>query len=446
MFSKRIISTIVLLLLAVSTCAAQRPNVVLILADDLGYGDLSSFGAPDLKTPNLDAIGAEGMVFTRFYANSPVCSPTRAALLSGRYPDVVGVPGVIRTMERDSWGYLHPDALLLPQVLKGEGYHTALIGKWHLGLEPPNVPGDRGFDEFRGWLGDMMDDYWSHRRHGLNYMRRNSEPIEAEGHATDLFTEWAVDYVEERAPEEPPFFLLLAYNAPHFPVQPPQEWVDRVMAREPGIPEKRAKLVAFIEHMDAGVGRVMEAVRRSGEMENTLVIFTSDNGGLLADSARNGPFRGGKQEMYEGGIRVPALISWPRRVVPGSRSDTPLMAMDLYPTIARAAGAVIRHRIDGLNFLDELEGGSVDVSDRSMIFVRREGNDRYVGLAYYAVQKGGWKLLQNEPTRPFELYNLAEDPGETTDLIEERRDVYEDLAEELRLHILAAGAVPWRRQ
>lgn len=429
----------------VNPAKAQRPNIILIVADDLGYGDLSSFGAGDIQTPHIDALVAGGMRFDTFYANSPVCSPTRAAILTGRNPDLVGVPGVIRTMDRDSWGYLHPEAVLLSEVLAGEGYHTALIGKWHLGLQPPNVPNDRGFHEFRGWLGDMMDDFWVHRRHDLNYMRHNRKVIDPEGHATDLFSKWAVDYIRERAEEEAPFFLYLAHAAPHFPVQPPEEWVERVREREPDATEERARLAAFIEHMDDGIGQVTEALRAAGEWDNTLIVFTSDNGGRLLDGANNGDFRGGKQEMYEGGIRVPTAFVWPGRVAEGSRSSGPAATIDLFPTLAEAAGAVVRHKIDGRSLVSRLDGDAPEAR-RTFFFVRREGNDKYLGLPYYAVRKGDWKLLQNTPTEPFELYDLADDPREERNLIDEEREVFRDLAEELRLHILAAGAVPWRER
>src|SRR5690606_13422882 len=154
---------------------------------------------------------------------------------------------------------------LLPEVLKNQGYHTALIGKWHLGLELPNTPNERGFDYFHGWLGDMMDDYVLKRRHDSNYMRKNHQIIDPPGHATDLFTEWSVNYIKERAKEKQPFFLYLAYNAPHFPVQPPEEWLKKVQARKPNITEKRAKLVAFIEHLDDGIGQVINALKASGQ-------------------------------------------------------------------------------------------------------------------------------------------------------------------------------------
>ena len=230
------------LLLGSSTVWADKPNILVLIVDDLGYGDLSSYGAKDLKTPSIDKLMAAGMRFDSFYANCPVCSPTRAALLSGRYQELVGVPGVVRTHAPNNWGYLAQDAILLPQVLKPEGYHTAIVGKWHLGLEEENQPTRRGFDFFHGFLGDMMDDYYHHRRHGNHYMRRNEEPVHPKGHATDIFTRWAVDYLKERARvvskppgQDNPFFLYLAYNAPHTPIQPPADWLARVRQREAGI-------------------------------------------------------------------------------------------------------------------------------------------------------------------------------------------------------------------
>ena len=193
-----------------------RPNVVVIIVDDLGYGDLSSYGARDLETPHIDSLMEAGMRFDSFYANCPVCSPTRAALLSGRYQELVGVPGVVRTHAPNNWGYLAQDAIMLPQALKHRGYHSAIIGKWHLGLEAENQPTRRGFDFFHGFLGDMMDDYYKHRRHGNHYMRRNEEPVHPKGHATDIFSQWAVEYLSGRAEKKEPFFLYLCllYTSP----------------------------------------------------------------------------------------------------------------------------------------------------------------------------------------------------------------------------------------
>ena len=424
--------------------AHAQPNIVLILVDDLGYGDLSSYGAQDMHTPHIDSIVAAGMRFDRFYANSPVCSPTRAALLTGRYPPMVGVPGVIRTKASDNWGYLSEDAVLLPAVLKRAGYHTGMVGKWHLGLESPNRPHERGFDVFKGFLGDMMDDYYTHRRHGINYMRENDRVIHPEGHATDLFTDWAVDYILSRRPSTAPFFLYLAYNAPHTPIQPPDDWLAKVREREAGIEENRAKLVALIEHMDAGIGRVMQALRDAGFAENTLVVFTSDNGGQLNVGARNGPLRDGKQSVYEGGIRVPTGIAWPGHIPAGARTDYVALSMDLFPTLAEAAGVPVNHFIEGRSFMPALRGEAQEWTKRDLFFSRREGNLRYGGKTIEAVRRGDWKLLQNSPFAPQELYNLAEDPLETRNLIEMEPDIYRSLAAALRGHIQEGGRVPWQ--
>ncbi len=436
---------LVLVLALPHVASAQQPNIVLILVDDLGYGDLQSYGADDMRTPHIDSLIAAGMRFDRFYANSPVCSPTRAALLTGRYPPMVGVPGVIRTHAANNWGYLHPDAVLLPAMLKRAGYHTAMVGKWHLGLEAPNRPHDRGFDAFQGYLGDMMDDYYTHRRHGINYMRHNDDAIAPEGHATDLFSTWAAAYIRSRTASSAPFFLYLAYNAPHTPIQPPQDWVDRVRAREPGIDEDRARLVALIEHMDEGIGQVLRAVRDEGVADQTMVVFTSDNGGQLNVGARNGALRDGKQSMYEGGLRVPTAIAWPGRVAPGSRSDHMALSMDLFPTLLAAAGVPVTHYIEGQSFLPVLDGGTLDGPPRDLFFSRREGGLRYGGNTIEAVRRGDWKLLQNSPFEPHQLFNLARDPLETRNVIDEEPEVYRALAAALRAHIQEGGRIPWQR-
>ena len=430
-----------------SVCAktAAKPNILMILVDDLGYGDLTSYGATDLQSPNIDRLVKSGIRFDNFYANCCVCSPTRASLLTGRYPELVGVPGVIRTRADNSWGYLAPDAVLLGEVLKRAGYHTAIVGKWHLGLEKPNRPIDRGFDHFHGFLGDMMDDYYTHRRHGINYMRLDDQEIDPSGHATDLFTDWACDYLRERAAEPArPFFLYLAYNAPHTPIQPPPEWLQRVKRRERGIDERRAKLVALIEHMDDGIGRVMKALGDTGLAGNTFVLFSSDNGGQLGVGANCGPLRDGKGSMYEGGLKVPFCAVWPGRIRPGTRSDRIALTMDLFPTIAEAAGATFDHPIDGRSILPTLLGHAQPPEQRDLFFHRREGGDRYGGLIINAIRRGDWKLLQNSPFAPQELYNLRADPREQHDLASENRRKFRELARALRVQIQRGGAVPWQ--
>ncbi len=430
-------------------CAAEstpsgKPNILCILVDDLGYGDLSCYGAKDLRTPHLDRLVASGMRFDRFYANCPVCSPTRASLLTGRYPDLVGVPGVIRTMAGRNFGHLSPGAVLLPAVLKRAGYDTAIVGKWHLGLGSPNTPNERGFDHFHGFLGDMMDDYYSHRRHGINYMRRDATEIDPPGHATDLFTQWSVEYLRQRGKAKRPFFLYLAYNAPHTPIQPPKAWLERVKRREPGIAEKRAKLVALIEHLDDGIGKVLATLESTGLARNTLVVFSSDNGGQCSVGSSNGPLSGGKQDMLEGGIRVPTCAVWPGKIPAGSCSDRVALTMDLFPTFCEASGARFDHEIDGRSILPTLLGRRQPEEDRFLFWVRLEGGKRYQGKPYYAARHGEWKLLQNTAFEPLRLYNLKDDPREARPLGEEHA-AYQRLHAALQAHIKQASAVPWQR-
>lgn len=422
----------------------SRPNMLVILADDLGYGDLSGCGAKDMRTPNIDKLFASGMKFDNFYANCPVCSPTRAALLSGRYQELVGVPGVIRTHPENSWGYLSPNATLLPKLASDNGYHTAIVGKWHLGLKSPNHPMERGFQHFHGFLGDMMDDYYNHRRHGINYMFRDHDEIDPDGHATDLFAQWSIDYLASRKSEDNPFLLYLAFNAPHTPIQPPQEWEDRVLKREAGIDPKRAKLVALIEHMDDAIGKVLAALDDNGQADSTIIVFTSDNGGQLDVGANNGPLRDGKQSVYEGGLKVPTAVVWPGRIAAETTSDIRAMSMDILPTLFDAASLSIPHAIEGRSFLPTLLGQNQEPLRQQMFFCRREGGLRYGGKTIEAVIEWPFKLLQDSPWRPLELYNLQKDPMEQENLVESNRAVVNRLNAAMRLQLQAGGIVPWQ--
>jgi arylsulfatase A-like enzyme len=439
-----LVFVLTLSLVSGQTSQEKPTNILCILVDDLGYGDLGIQGASDMRTPHIDKLAREGMRLNQFYANSTVCSPSRASLLTGKYPDLVGVPGVIRQFEKNSWGYLHKDAILIPAWLKNGGYQTAMIGKWHLGFESPNIPNDRGFEYFKGFLGDMMDDYWSHLRGGVNWMRFNRELIEPEGHATDLFTDWTLDYLQNHLVKSRPFFLYLAYNAPHFPIQPPEDYLKAVNTREPGLSEKRARNVAFIEHLDANIGRVLNYLERSGMIENTLIVFTSDNGGALRYEQSNGLLRGGKQDMFEGGIRVPAYLSWRGKIQEGSFSDTPLMLMDLLPTFCELAGQDIPAEVDGISFLPLLQGKDQEIPERSMFWVRREGGN-YGGQAYYAARKGDHKILQNTPYEAIQYFNLKEDPYEQEALEQADSEIFKNLREELREHIQQSGSIPWQK-
>lgn len=422
-----------------------KPNVIVIMADDLGNGDLSCTGAKDLQSPHIDALFKAGMRFDFAYANCPVCSPSRASLMTGRYPELVGVPGVIRTHPEHSWGYLDPRAILLPQVLKMAGYHTALIGKWHLGLEAPNRPVDRGFDLFHGFLADMMDDYYQHQRHNIEYMHLNNQVIDVKGHATDLFTDWSCDYLKSRVGESAPFFLCLTYNAPHTPIQPPEDWYQKIKQREFAIDDKRAKLVALIEHMDAGIGRVMTTLRATGLDRKTLVIFTSDNGGQLNVGANNGALRDGKQSMYEGGLRVPTCFAWPGEIEENSKSSERMITMDLFPTVCEAAGVSVDFPIDGVSLLSLLKQETNTLAKRDLFFHRREGGLRYGGLIANAMIRGEWKLLQNSPFEAQELYNLSADPLEADDKKVANKNKYQEMAKELRLQVQRGGMVRWQK-
>ncbi len=442
---RRFLALVLLCAVSLSAAVTDRPNVLVIITDDHGYGDVSTYGPSDVQTPHLDRLAAEGMLFTRMRANATVCSPTRAALLTGRYPDRVGVPGVIRTQRPNSWGYLDPRVPTLAGLLRAAGYHTAHIGKWHLGLESPNVPNERGFDYFHGFLGDMMDSYTTHLREGQNYMRRNREPIDPAGHATDLFTDWTLDFLDSRAKSPQPFFLYLAYNAPHFPIEPPAEWHEKVKTRAPGLDPKRAANVALIEHLDAGIGRILERLEARGLARKTIVFFTADNGGSLPHAQSNRPWRDGKQSHYDGGLRVPFFVRWPGVVAAGAKSDYAGLTFDIFATALEAAGLNQSPGTDAVSLLPVLKTGKpANPAPRELYFVRREGGPAYGGKSYEAIIRGDWKLLQNSPYGPLELYHLGRDPGETDNRFAKEPAVARELQAALRQHIQRGGAVPWQ--
>jgi hypothetical protein len=418
--------------------SANKPNIIVILADDLGYGDIGCLGAKDVKTPAIDFIATNGMSFNNFYANSTVCSPTRASLLTGKYPDAVGVPGVIRQDPTDNWGNLLHGAELLPSVLKKNGYHTAMVGKWHLGYSNPNLPNAKGFDYFKGFLGDMMDDYYTHRRDGINWMRFNEAIIDPPGHATDIFTAWSIEYVKNKKTTKEPFFLFLSYNAPHFPIQPPLEIFDRVKKRFPNTDEKRVRNIALVEYLDASIGKLLAALKQNGQLENTLILFTSDNGGSLPHAQSNGKLNGGKQDMFEGGIKVPLFVYWNKHVLKGSSSERLTMTMDLFPTICDAAAIDYPDALDGKSFFSSLKGGEIK-DDRTLFWVRKEGG-LYRGQSYYAARKGRFKILQNHPDEKFALYDLYSDPYEKNPL-DTSKQIFNELKQALAHHISIADNI-----
>ena len=423
---------------AATDTAENRPNILIILADDLGWGDLSCQWAKDIQTPNIDKLFEGGIRLDQFHASCNVSSPSRAGLLTGRYPIMVGVPGVIRGINY-THGYLSPDAILLPEMLVKAGYKTAAIGKWHLGLESPNLPNDRGFDYYAGFLGDMMNSYYTYRRENTNYMRINRDPVTPTGHATEVFTNWAIEYIKKAENEKSPFFMYLAYNAPHDPLQPPKEWLEKVQAREPGISDRRSRLVGLIEHLDYNVGRVVKALEDSNQLENTIIIFTSDNGGWVKAEANNGPHRGWKSDMYEGGTCVPFAIYWKNKIK-ACRRDNLVMMTDIFPTLCDLVDVRIDHKIDGISVLPLLKGEKQNTNNRFVFWTRRSG-DTYDIQA--AVRYDRYILLRNLANGEFNYYDLELDPMQQHELSQDDA-MFMELQHQLKLHLKEGNAVPWK--
>ena len=311
-----------------------RPNVVLIVTDDGGYGDIGSYGAPDIKTPNLDRLAKEGVRLTDFYANGPTCTPTRAALITGRYQQRFALERPLGTGVDTG---LPSEGRSLPQLLEGNGYSTGLIGKWHLGERPEFAPRMHGFDYFFGFKSGFIDYYQHTGGDGRDDLFENETPIHVDGYMTDLITERSVTFIAEHA--RAPFFLEVAYNAPHWPYQVPDHPTtarDDAIHLQPYDPDSgtRQDYVAMFERVDRGVGALLEALDRSGVAQNTLVIYTNDNGGEWL--SRNAPLFHRKSTLWEGGIRVPAILRWPGRLPAGRVSPQVAITMDLTATILAA--------------------------------------------------------------------------------------------------------------
>jgi arylsulfatase A-like enzyme len=396
----------------------DRPNVIVIMTDDMGYGDLGVYGAPDVRTPHLDALARDGVRLTEFYANGATCTPTRAAFISGRYQQRVLLEAPLSTFKPDHAGLgLPAEGRSLPQLLKNSGYRTALIGKWHLGWTPEFSPRAHGFDEFFGFKSGYIDHYRHTNGSGDADLFDNDRPIEADGYMTDLITERSVRFIEQHAGG--PFFLDVAYSAPHWPYQRPDSpSVADENARHVGPLDDptntRADYVAMVERLDQGVGRLLETLDRVGLRDRTLVIFTSDNGGEWL--SRNAPFFHHKGTVWEGGIRVPAILRWPGRLPAGAVSGQAGITMDLTASILKVTGAVVPAdaRLDGMDLLPILEGRAPEV-ERTLFWRVTDGRTQT------AVRSGDWKLLIDNGREL--LFNLREDPGEREDRIGERSDV-----------------------
>ncbi|MGQ7871279.1 sulfatase-like hydrolase/transferase [Sunxiuqinia sp. sy24] len=418
---------------------SKKPNILIIMADNLGYGDLSITGAKDIQTPNIDELFNNGLIFNEFYANSTVSSPTQASLLTGHYPAQVGVPGMIRDMKENNWGHFKCETTLARHFQQAE-YTTALIGKWALGFESPNLPNEQGFDLFIGFLGDDIDDYYTHLYQGKNYLRYNENEIETPGHTTDLFSNWSVSFIESQADSETPFFLYLSYNTPGNLLQPKENFLQHVKDNHPGLSPERARYAALVEQMDAGVGRVITKLNETNQLKNTIIIFSAHSGGITTSGASNGKLRGGKQDMYEGGIRVPTCLCWKSQIKKGSRSHQVAITMDLFPSLCNLSQNPTNRPFDGKDLTNCIFKNEPLLQERTLFWIYRDGGN-FDGKAIYAARKGAYKLMQNHPSEKFKLYNLTTDPHEMIPL-SESSEHYQQLHQLIRQHIKESEIKP----
>lgn len=424
---KKILLLLLLFSLCISEAAKKKPNVIIIMADDLGWGDLSAYGAKQITTPNIDRLMSEGMRFERFFSTSSVSSPARASLLTGLFPYRAGVPGVIRNVEDDTWGNLRSDIVLLPQILKNNGYYTSLVGKWHLGLGKKDAPTNRGFDEFYGFIDDMMDDYYTHKRFGVNQMFINSDRVDPKGHATDIFTDWACERIKNYSKhvKDRSLFMFLSYNAPHVPLQSKPEYVERIKSENPGIGDRRASYLGLVKHLDDSLAKVFETLKAENLYDDTIIVFISDNGGE-APHSDNGHFRDYKTSMYDGGLAVAFAIKYKGEIKPNQTSDFEALTCDVMPTILDILDINCPKDLDGQSFKKLLLEGKQDAFARENHFYRLEK-----GGYNEAVKVGDYKLVKNKEENPPELFNTTKDPSEHEDLAENFPEVYKDLSAKL---------------
>ncbi len=377
-------------------------NVLLIVFDYMGYGDIEPFGAGEIRTPNIKRLAEQGRCYTDFYGAAPICGPSRAAMLTGRYPRHLGIE---RNVEPGEPGLLIHETSL-PRYFRDAGFRTALYGKWHLGHDADDSPIAHGFEEFLGF--DYWNiDYYSHRtREGEPALRQGSEIVERPGYTTDLFTEGALDFIGRCGEAGERFFLYLAYNAMLPPYAPPGREADFA---DRWVNGNRADYVAAVEYLDESVGRVLEALDHLGLADETAVLLTYDHGG--GELATKGGFFHGFGTLWEGGIRVPMILRWPGGVEPGSISAEPAIIMDVTPTLLATAGLQEDRVLDGRSLLGDGQGGERTLHWR--IDLPGEG-DNWLPRKQRALRRGQWKYLW-DGTFDF-LFDLSADPGERNDL------------------------------
>ncbi|MBS2210282.1 sulfatase-like hydrolase/transferase [Carboxylicivirga mesophila] len=415
--------------------ASKTPNVIIIYADDMGFGDVGYNGSENISTPNIDKLAGQSVIFNQGYVSASVCAPSRAGLLTGQYQQRFGLG---ENCSASGWPHspisqgsgIPDDQVLASELLKEKGYTTAMVGKWHLGVAESKRPNQKGFDYYYGFLNGSHSYYKSALemgdKKGIWPLFDDNTPVTFDGYLTEVFTDKAVQFIEKVGEE--PFFLYLAYNAVHHPWEVPDKYIERLQDIE--LPNRR-KFAAMVLALDDGVGEIMKALEEQGIAENTVVVFISDNGSPKGQAkgstpgdymSSTGGLRGWKGDTYEGGIRVPFLIKWPGILQPGTYNK-PVINLDILPTIASHLDLGTDNDFDGVNLLPFLTGKE-DGMPHDILYWRRDDD--------YAIRKGDWKLCWNDrgmkDTDAAELFNLADDPREQHNLAAQ----FPELAKELQ--------------
>ena len=418
-----------LVALLATGCGAQvkptsKPNILVILCDDLGYADVGFNGSPDIITPELDKLAKEGTIMTSAYVAHTFCGPSRAALLTGRYPSEIGVPYNLRDDGRATTSGIPVAETYMSNMMQDAGYYTSCIGKWHLGDNTEFQPNNRGFDDFYGFLGgghkyfpNLFQPYYEKQKKAGAYpinvyftplLHNTKEVVETE-YITDAFSREAIRVIKESNKKKKPFFMYLAYNAPHVPLEAKEEDM-KVFAN---IKDKdRQTYAAMVYAVDRGVGEIVKSLKETNQYENTLIVFLSDNGGNFDHGANNYPLKGTKGDTFEGGFRVPMFWHWPNKVAAGVRFDHPVSALDLYPTFAHLANTNLPKgkKVNGKNIWNDLAANTSPHKDE-MIFAYRYRE----GYTDVAARKEDWKLVRMA-NEPWQLFNITKDIGEKHDM------------------------------
>lgn len=414
---------------SVKKAVKTKPNVVIIMADDLGFGDISCYGNTSTKTPNLDLLASGGIKFTDFHTNGAVCSPTRAALMTGKYQQRTGIEGVITAKSHRTVG-LAINEITIADEFKKNGYKTAMFGKWHLGYSKKHNPSLQGFDTFKGFVSGNVD-YHGHIDQEGHLDWWNGINIEnEEGYSTDLITEYGVKYINENNSVKTgkPFFLYLPHEAPHYPYQ---KRIDKILRKigKAGTKKIHKDSIAsiykeMIEVMDEGVGKIIQSLKETGQFNNTIILFISDNG--ASKFGNNGVLRGTKGSPYEGGSRVPAILSYPNKIKQASINKEVVLTMDILPTLLDFIGQKpTENNIDGISIKHNLLH-QTKLPERAVFF--GFGNKNFV-------RSGNWKLISKEikNNEKLELYNLLDDLEERNNLISTHPDLVKTLFKKLKL-------------